>query len=70
MIATAISLIIIKITSTGNIDVCAANTLPIKNTFSYNDDVPLGIKPYTMTSSNGNIFRVTGPLCGEFVGHW
>ena len=25
--------------------------------------------PYTMmTSSNGNIFRVTGPLCGEFTG--
>ena len=25
---------------------------------------------YTMmTSSNGNIFRVTGPLCGEFTGH-
>ena len=23
---------------------------------------------YTMTSSNGNIFRVTGPLCGEFTG--
>ena len=23
-----------------------------------------------MTSSNGNIFRVTGPLCGEFIGHW
>ena len=22
-----------------------------------------------MTSSNGNIFRVTGPLCGEFTGH-
>ena len=22
----------------------------------------------TMTSSNGNIFRVTGPLCGEFTG--
>ena len=22
----------------------------------------------TMTSSNGNIFRVTGPLCGEFIG--
>ena len=21
-----------------------------------------------MTSSNGNIFRVTGPLCGEFTG--
>ena len=23
-----------------------------------------------MTSSNGSIFRVTGPLCGEFTGHW
>ena len=22
-----------------------------------------------MTSSNGNSFRVTGPLCGEFTGH-
>ena len=27
------------------------------------------IKSYhIMTSSNGNIFRVTGPLCGEFTG--
>ena len=23
-----------------------------------------------MTSSNGNIFRVTGPLWGKFTGHW
>ena len=23
-----------------------------------------------ITSSNGNIFRVTGHLCGEFTGHW
>ena len=23
---------------------------------------------YMMTSSNGNIFRVTGPLCGDFTG--
>ena len=23
-----------------------------------------------MTSSNGNIFRVTGHLCGEITGHW
>ena len=23
-----------------------------------------------MTSSNGSIFRVTGPLWGEFTGHW
>ena len=25
-------------------------------------------QPCMMTSSNGNIFRVTGPLCGEFTG--
>ena len=25
---------------------------------------------YNMMSSNGNIFRVTGHLCGEFTGHW
>ena len=24
---------------------------------------------FMMTSSNGNIFRVTGPLCGEFTSH-
>ena len=24
---------------------------------------------YTMTSSNGNIFRVTGHLCAEFTSH-
>ena len=24
---------------------------------------------HMMTSSNENIFRVTGPLCGEFTGH-
>ena len=23
-----------------------------------------------MTSSNGNIFRITGHLCGKFTGHW
>ena len=22
-----------------------------------------------LTSANGDIFRVTGPLCGEFIGH-
>ena len=32
-------------------------------------DVSLN-KVLMMTSSNGNIFRVTGPLCGEFIGHW
>ena len=24
---------------------------------------------HMMTSSNGNILRVTGPLCGKFTGH-
>ena len=28
-----------------------------------------GTFQYMMTSSNGNIFRVTGPLCGEFSYH-
>ena len=27
-----------------------------------------GLKKFTMTSWNGNIFRVTGHLCGEFTG--
>ena len=27
------------------------------------------IHNFMMTSSNGNIFCVTGPLCGEFTGH-
>ena len=26
--------------------------------------------PNMKRSSNGNIFRVTGRLCGEFTGHW
>ena len=29
----------------------------------------LGIQHIMMTSSNGNIFCVTGPLCEEFTGH-
>ena len=28
----------------------------------------INFTPHMMTSSNGNIFRVTGPLCGEFTG--
>ena len=33
-------------------------------------DIILNVFPLRMmTSSNGNIFRVTGPLCGEFPGH-
>ena len=29
----------------------------------------IGIIRHMMASSNGNIFFVTGPLCGEFTGH-
>ena len=29
----------------------------------------VGVARVMITSSNGNIFRVTGPLCGEFTGH-
>ena len=28
-----------------------------------------GLADHMMTSSNENIFRVTGRLCGEFTGH-
>ena len=40
----------------------------INNLAGYNERA-CGIEMYMMTSSNGNIFRVTGPLCGEFTGH-
>ena len=33
------------------------------------DDAILGKMYIMMTSSNGNIFLVTGPLCGEYTGH-
>ena len=33
---------------------------------AYTPLIPINIM---MTPSNGNIFRVTGPLCGEFTGH-
>ena len=32
--------------------------------------VKLIIPSFMMTSSDGNIFRNTGPLCGEFTGQW
>ena len=33
-------------------------------------DSRMPILYWMMTSSNGNIFRVTRSLCGEFAGHW
>ena len=32
------------------------------------ESIEEGHRHHMMTSSNGNIFRVTGPLCGEFTG--
>ena len=32
-------------------------------------DIACSWEVVMMTSSNGNIFRATGPLCGEFTGH-
>ena len=38
---------------------------PLLSSADYGESFP----PWNMmTSSNGNIFRVTGPLCGEFTG--
>ena len=35
---------------------------------SYRCNISYALTVFMMTSSNGNIFRVTGPLCGEFTG--
>ena len=40
-----------------------------RSTFKLNASTVLTIQLFMMTSSNGNIFRVTGLLCGEFTGH-
>ena len=42
---------------------------PGLNTRSSSSSSKLYFQQSRMTSSNGNIFRVTGPLCGEFTGH-
>ena len=39
-----------------------------KTTIAIAKGMQLGAIVYTMTSSNGNIFRVAGHLCGEFTG--
>ena len=36
---------------------------------THDNGTRLYLSRYMMTSSNGNIFCVTGPLCGEFTGH-
>ena len=42
---------------------------PMRCSISWNKTQTQIIIHLMMTSSNGNIFRVTGPLCGEFTGH-
>ena len=39
------------------------------NTLYYFWEIKQCITVVMMTSSNGNIFRVTDPLCGKFTGH-
>ena len=46
----------------------AVNTHSIKGFFSWVAQSVVISLSYMMTSSNGNIFRVTGHLCGEFTG--
>ena len=41
--------------------------LPVMDIEWYSISLPTRLQ-YMMTSSNGNIFRVTGHLCGEFTG--
>ena len=42
--------------------------IPFHSTGWDNGLAPNTFRNTMMTSSNGNIFRVTGPLCGEFTG--
>ena len=46
------------------------NTVELDYGIMPKDDgmLPVGQRQIMMTSSNGNIFRVTGHLCGEFTG--
>ena len=44
-------------------------SLWIKSLYNNIQRCPIHVSKLIMTSSNGNIFRVTGPLCGEYTGH-
>ena len=47
---------------------CLMDTCLRKVSYSTRDAFDLAFIPSMMTSSNGNTFRVTGPLWGEFTG--
>ena len=62
-------------------DVCQGMGLPFNNDDYRISDIAQVRRYHTlseeqialhvmMTPSNGNIFRVTDPLCGEFTGFW
>ena len=40
----------------------------LRNSATWNTNGSIGILTHMMTSSNGNILRVTSHLCGEFTG--
>ena len=44
-------------------------TIYIDETLKWRGAAKRSLKDSMMTSSNGNIFRITGPLCGKFTGH-
>ena len=50
---------------------CYAQTYSIQIPYQVRRDLHADLKTSRnmMTSSNGNTFRVTGPLCGEFTLH-
>ena len=44
---------------------------PVMESFDRAHSLPYGQEDgFMMTSSDGNIFCITGPLCGEFTGRW
>ena len=57
------------VTTSLNCDVISlGETDPWSSKISATGLSPQNTRAIMMTSSNGNIFRVTGPLCGEFTG--
>ena len=54
---------------TGYANIIAADVLVPNRRQIINNRHMLTQLEFMITSSNGNIFRVTGPLCGEFTGH-
>ena len=50
--------------------VCTRNYILTRTSAAVSDiETGSSSHDFMMTSSNGNILRVTGPLCGEFTGH-